>query len=165
MRPPEDVKLCVVCWKDSFATEARWYLSTIPVCDEHQQSVCARCRRQWAAWYAETEEGDRIYACDACSEEMQRLAARRDAYNEHLASNKWRKMKKQARSQSFRELGKIACSRCGISERDNRQTYGEGLHGHHKTYQRFGKEVVQDIELLCSKCHASEHHLPAPKPL
>ncbi len=167
MKEAEEVKLCVVCWKDSIASRAYHYLSTIPVCDNHYQCVCARCRRRWASVYA-TDGGEDdcyIFACDECSETLDRQAARRAAYNEHINSGQWRKVKNNLRTGIRREYGQVACSRCGMSEHDNKQTYGEGLHGHHLTYERFGNEKPEDVQLLCSPCHAWEHRLPSPKPI
>lgn len=159
----DPVRLCEVCWKDNIAARAVLYLSTIPVCLEHQDRVCNRCQRRWSAWYFLEMDGSCIFTCDHCRYEIERLAARREAYNKHLASKEWRQTKKLVRSQSIHERGDVACSRCGMSERQNRLEYGEGLHGHHVTYERFGYERPEDVVLLCSLCHAWEHGLPPPK--
>lgn len=163
MSTQTEVKLCEVCWKSNIAAQAKFYLLTIPVCDEHCHLVCGRCGCRWSARYALELDGNIILACNHCSEELKRLAARRKAYNAHLGSAEWRQTKKFARSQSRKEFGKVACSRCGMTERENRQEYGEGLHGHHSTYERFGCEKPDDVVLLCTRCHAWEHHLPQPK--
>jgi hypothetical protein len=164
----EEVKLCVVCWRDSIASRAYHYLTTIPVCDNHYHCVCARCRRRWARWWVSSieEYGCEIFACDECSETLDRLATRREAYNQYIQSDEWRKkVKNNLRTDMRRERGGVVCSRCGMSERDNKLTYGEGLHGHHLTYKRFGHEHSEDVQLLCSRCHAWEHRLPSPKPI
>lgn len=160
----EQVKLCEVCWKKGFAARAHWYLSTIPVCDGHYGSVCARCQRRWAKWLCNDGQSE-FFACSECAEKVERELQRRAAYNRHLGSEEWRKTKKTARQDSYTELGKVACSRCGMSESDNKRTYGEGLHGHHVTYERFGHEKSRDVQLLCSSCHAWEHGSPEPKRL
>jgi 5-methylcytosine-specific restriction endonuclease McrA len=41
-----------------------------------------------------------------------------------------------------------ACRLCG--ER-------EGLHQHHRTYERFGEERVGDLTTLCAQCHKVFH--------
>ena len=166
MKEEPEVKLCEVCWQlgDGLPVEARWYLKTLPVCDEHQGAVCGRCQRRWVTKLG--QDGDSVFGvCDECYETLERLAARRNAYNQHLSSEQWRKTKKELRSQSVKEYGRVVCSRCRRSEYDNKQTYGEGLHGHHASYERFGREKPEDVELLCSLCHAWEHHLPTPKPI
>ena len=39
------------------------------------------------------------------------------------------------------------CCRCG----------GVADHVHHRTYQRVGRERLEDVEPLCAECHKSEH--------
>jgi YHS domain-containing protein len=159
-----EVKLCEVCWSKGTATRAYWFLSTLPVCEDHYQCVCGRCKRRWATKTAREGE-DYFFACDQCYEALERQQARREAYSQHLDSKQWWKTKRNLRRESFREHGKVACSRCAMSECDNKQKYGERLHGHHRTYERFGQEKTEDLELLCSWCHAWEHGQPAPKPI
>ena len=161
-----ELPLCKVCWRDGIAAQAYWYLSTIPVCDQHHSSVCARCRRRSSAWYVQELDGESfIFACSECCEQIERQAARRAAYNQHLGSMEWGKTKKALRRESRRGHGSVVCSRCDMTEFDNKQLYGEDLHGHHATYERFGQEKTEDVELLCSRCHAWEHGRPSPKPL
>jgi len=38
------------------------------------------------------------------------------------------------------------------------------FHVHHKTYARFGKELPEDLEVLCESCHNAEHASRAIKP-
>src|SRR5258708_39790616 len=90
MDQPEP-KLCEVCWieGDGLAVEARWYLSTIPVCDAHLHCVCGRCHREWATRYA--QDGDAVFtACVRCTEILDALEKRREADNQHLCSKGWR---------------------------------------------------------------------------
>jgi len=160
----QEVKLCVVCWEDSIATQAFHYPRTIPVCDKHCACVCGRCERRWATRLG--RDGRAVFSvCDECNETLERLEARREAYKTHLSSDEWRKARKTLKTESRREHGRVVCSRCGMTEHDNKVTYGEGLHGHHKTYERFGQEKPEDVELLCSRCHAWVHGNPAPKPI
>jgi hypothetical protein len=152
-----EVKLCEVCWKeqDGLAVRAFWFPAGVPMCEEHYLLVCRRCQRQWYTGYD--------ILCDGCRVLQKTEDERRKAYNEHLNSKQWWQIKKNLRRESPRENGRAICSRCGMSEYDNKQTYGEGLHGHHKTYERFGQEKTEDAELLCTKCHAWEHGNPLPK--
>src|SRR5579863_10182788 len=160
------IKLCEVCRQEGFRTQAEHFLSTIPVCIRHYQCVCPKCGRRWATEITgeKSDDGMAVFlACKQCNDAIKREEARRTAYNGHLSSEQWLKTKKALREQSRRENGREVCSRCRKTERDNKYEYGEGLHGHHTTYRRFGHEKTEDLELLCSRCHAWEHHLPLPK--
>jgi predicted nucleic-acid-binding Zn-ribbon protein len=160
-----ELKLCEVCWidGDGLAVPASYYLSTLPVCESHYGCVCQRCRRQWVTRWAIT--GDFQLVCDSCGDFLDREEKRREAYNQHLASPEWRKFKKDLRRENRREYGQVKCSRCGMTEFENKQIYGEGLHGHHVSYDRFGEEIAGDVELICTLCHAIEHRQPIPKPI
>jgi 5-methylcytosine-specific restriction endonuclease McrA len=70
----------------------------------------------------------------------------RRRYEEHLRSSQW---------QSIREI-KIdsvgdRCERCG---NDYLQ-----LEVHHRHYRTLGREQLEDLEVLCKKCHEDEHLL------
>jgi 5-methylcytosine-specific restriction endonuclease McrA len=41
------------------------------------------------------------------------------------------------------------CDHCG------RRTHFLELH--HRTYERLGRELITDLELLCEQCHRSKH--------
>jgi len=151
-----EVNLCEPCWQEGFSATAIWFPSGVPMCLDHYLRVCIHCKREW-----QTNPFDRM--CDECWAATKREAERRAQYDKHLSSKCWWKTKKKLRRQSCIESGYVACARCGMRESDNRSTYGEGLHGHHRTYERFGQEKIEDIELLCSLCHAFEHGLPPPQ--
>jgi hypothetical protein len=163
-----EVKLCEPCFQQepALAAVAYHFPSGVPMCDGHYALVCKVCLRDWAR-LKQLGNGHclNLEICEACEAAQKREQARRDAYNQHLGSKQWWKIKKALRRESRREHGSVVCSRCGMTELDNKQLYGEGLHGHHATYERFGQEKTEDVELLCSRCHAWEHHLPSPKPL
>jgi 5-methylcytosine-specific restriction endonuclease McrA len=60
-------------------------------------------------------------------------------YLQHIRSARWRNMRKDmARLRNHR------CERCGN---------GPPLHLHHKTYDRLGRELISDLEVLCCQCH------------
>lgn len=40
------------------------------------------------------------------------------------------------------------CAKCGSTVQ---------LQVHHQTYERYGEEVYEDLEVLCRKCHEKEH--------
>lgn len=69
---------------------------------------------------------------------------RRRDYRKYLKSPEW------------------AAKRIQIIVRDNRQCQhcrvgGKYLQVHHKTYDRFGAELLTDLITLCPTCHQAEH--------
>ena len=64
-------------------------------------------------------------------------------YGEYLLTKEWRK---------FRELALIkagnACQVCNSTER---------LNVHHRTYENFGHERLEDVTVLCERCHKFYH--------
>jgi 5-methylcytosine-specific restriction endonuclease McrA len=40
---------------------------------------------------------------------------------------------------------------------------GEHLDVHHRTYERLGRELDEDLEVLCRDCHAHEHGKENPR--
>lgn len=64
-------------------------------------------------------------------------------YTEYLASPAWAALRHCKLGESGHR-----CEGCGDSER---------LEVHHLSYDRFGKERVQDLMVLCHLCHAREH--------
>lgn len=159
---PTAVKPCQPCWDDGFYAEAHFFPSGVPMCDKHYSQICQKCQRNRGA---RLYSGEFSFVCKDCFSEFERAEARRREYNEHLKSKPWRETKKLLRRASAKENGRPVCARCNRSETENRHLYGEGLHGHHLTYERFGAEKIRDIELLCSVCHAFEHGQPLPKEL
>jgi hypothetical protein len=60
-------------------------------------------------------------------------------YESYIRSAKWRNM----RTDMLRLRGN-RCERCGDQY---------SLQLHHKTYERLGRELIADLEVLCTKCH------------
>lgn len=150
--------ICDPCWKelDGVGVEAHYFPAGIPMCEKHYMLVCQRCHRNWGSRIRTGEFG---LVCENCDLELGRVETRKREYNQHLGSKQWWRTKKLVRRASVSENGRSTCARCSITEYENRYLHGEGLHGHHRTYERFGEERIEDIELLCSKCHALEHGL------
>lgn len=63
----------------------------------------------------------------------------RKRYKRHIGSKRWRTTKQRL----LLERG-ACCQRCGR---------GPPLALHHKTYERFGREWDEDLELVCERCH------------
>lgn len=64
-------------------------------------------------------------------------------YKRYLISVEW----KWKRFEKIKSVGK-RCERCRSAAE---------LQVHHKTYKRFGKERMEDLEVLCKTCHESIH--------
>jgi 5-methylcytosine-specific restriction endonuclease McrA len=75
------------------------------------------------------------------ADERRRLASM--TYEQYLGTRHWR----QRRERSL-VLADHRCERCGA-----RST----LQVHHRTYERLGEELDEDLEVLCDRCHAAEH--------
>lgn len=65
-----------------------------------------------------------------------------DDYEAYIRSGKWKKI----RLRKLEEVG-WRCERCGLSK------FSVRLEVHHKHYERFGSEAMEDLEVLCSGCH------------
>lgn len=63
--------------------------------------------------------------------------------NEYLKSVHWKQLKKN----TLQSQGRICCE-CGEIK---------GLQVHHKTYERLGHELPEDLCVLCGACHAKAH--------
>jgi len=66
---------------------------------------------------------------------------RRIFYLEHLASEKWQRMRAEVIS---RDKGRCTCG-------------AKGTDVHHLTYENLGQEELEDLILLCRSCHQKEH--------
>jgi len=64
-------------------------------------------------------------------------------YNDYLKTAHWKKIKKQIR--------KKYNNQCQICNSKNK------LNVHHKTYERKGEELEEDLILLCQSCHKKFH--------
>lgn len=64
-------------------------------------------------------------------------------YREYLRSPWW-----MARKAAVMRYRGEQCERCGCRYR---------LQLHHRTYARLGRELPEDVELLCWICHQREH--------
>ena len=63
-------------------------------------------------------------------------------YAEYINSPEWAEKRKAVR------LRDKKCQKCG------RKRF---LHVHHLTYENFGNEKLEDLILLCNRCHDLEH--------
>jgi hypothetical protein len=66
-------------------------------------------------------------------------------YKPYLQTEEWERKRRDAV-----ERARGVCEKCGSP--DNLQV-------HHKTYERRGEELPEDLIVLCSECHKKEHGL------
>lgn len=75
---------------------------------------------------------------------------RKSEYANYIASEAWLQRRKGFLLEHSR------CNRCGLSLKAAIESYDQGLHIHHKNYQRVGCELDSDLEALCRRCHEIE---------
>jgi 5-methylcytosine-specific restriction endonuclease McrA len=77
------------------------------------------------------------------------MSPQRKFYKDYLKSKTWKAKRAQA---IFRDGGQCQAVRgnrkCGSRYR---------LEVHHKTYERFGRERLNDLVCLCEDCHKAVH--------
>lgn len=83
-------------------------------------------------------------------------------YAEYLQSPHWQEVRKEAI-----ESSNSICERCELPRWLAEIAYDQDLHVHHKSYRSRGKEQIEDLEVLCRRCHEVEtfgrSELRAPK--
>lgn len=72
-------------------------------------------------------------------------SARQTEYNQYLQSDHWQQVKLR-----YRQAHKYKCFVCPKKD---------GLHLHHRTYERLGAELDSDLVYLCAKCHGKVHRI------
>lgn len=79
-----------------------------------------------------------------CATEKDSMAAAVSMpYRKYLKTDHWRSLREDVLRLSFR-----MCCKCGRRDR---------LHVHHRSYARLGCELLEDLTVLCYKCHHKEH--------
>lgn len=76
-----------------------------------------------------------------------RPTARTRTYQRHIRSAAFRRLRERVLARDS-----YTCARC--QNPDAHQV-------HHRTYERFGDERLEDLETLCDDCHAAEHGMTA----
>lgn len=93
-----------------------------------------------------------------------RMDKRTKQYRAYMQSSEWR-----LRRLAAMIAAKWTCQRCGYVKRSGTAAIADliesrELHIHHTTYARFGRELPEDLEVLCESCHEKEHAGRALKP-
>jgi hypothetical protein len=76
--------------------------------------------------------------------EAERKRERKAAHRRYLKSAAWKQKRRAALDRAGHR-----CQDCGRR--------AHGLHVHHLTYKRWGREEARDLRVLCSKCHGRRH--------
>lgn len=71
-------------------------------------------------------------------------------YYAYLASPAWGAVRARIFASRLRQ-----CEKC--------HAFGCVLDVHHKSYERFGRELDSDLEILCRECHEKEHAKRRPR--
>ena len=66
----------------------------------------------------------------------------KEKYVDYISSSKWKRL----RDTKIESVGSV-CERCGISK------FSERLEVHHLHYRTFKQERLEDLQVLCHKCH------------
>lgn len=69
--------------------------------------------------------------------------SKREIYESYIHSSTWRNRRKRAL-----ELANYKCEKCGCKE---------NLHVHHLSYEHFGDELDNELQVLCRECHQRVH--------
>jgi hypothetical protein len=86
---------------------------------------------------------------------LHKLGLRMEDYEtKYLFSSHWREFRECALKAQEERQGENICERC--PDGANKRAASE-LHLHHRTYERLGKERLEDVEILCRECHDKIH--------
>lgn len=75
--------------------------------------------------------------------------SKRDLHREYIKSPAW----KAFRLEALKHYGAI-CNKCG--------EYGNDVD--HKTYENWGNEKIEDVQILCRSCHEAKHAIERAAP-
>lgn len=73
-----------------------------------------------------------------------RKKTREEEYRAYMRSERWRALRRKVIERDG--------DRCKLCRRSRRK-----LEVHHLTYVRFGRERLEDLALICQRCHSTEH--------
>src|SRR5208282_414690 len=74
----------------------------------------------------------------------------RSSYRDYLSSETWLQRRRTYL------YDHDDCNRCGMSRENAKQAYDQDLNVHHVNYLRLGRELDNDLEALCRRCHEIE---------
>lgn len=87
---------------------------------------------------------------------LARAAKRRDRFSAYLRSPEWKEKKRQVRERSHGQCERIHATEVIHGDHPaypwTRRCWGKASICNHKTYARFGRELLTDLEDLCESC-------------
>lgn len=97
----------------------------------------------WAVWYYQIANrivmtGNIVFAEDAIIQFLQSMP-----YDQYLQTAHWKRTRKEALNRA-----KHRCQVCNTPKK---------LQVHHRTYERRGEELPEDLTVLCDNCHETFH--------
>jgi 5-methylcytosine-specific restriction endonuclease McrA len=82
------------------------------------------------------------------------LGLKMDEYEKYLAAPHWQELRRRKLEEQKNELGYNCCEECGARPEVTRKT---ALNVHHVTYERLGRERLEDLRIICRPCHDKQH--------
>ena len=79
------------------------------------------------------------------------------SYQTYLRSEHWKITRRRRLGFGMRYDRHILCEDCRML------VPMQIVEVHHKTYERIGRELMEDLSILCEGCHASTHGKPTPR--
>ena len=76
-------------------------------------------------------------------------------YRKYLQSQKWQEKRKKVFERALKNAN--STNRFGVCEKCGYQPWRPILQVHHLTYERVFHEEIEDLILLCPKCHKKHH--------
>jgi 5-methylcytosine-specific restriction endonuclease McrA len=87
---------------------------------------------------------------------LHRLGLKLEEYERYIDTDHWQKVRDLKLTDQAKERGYNYCERCG-ERAPTDATRETAFHVHHKTYERLGEERLEDLEIICRRCHEKEH--------
>lgn len=82
------------------------------------------------------------------------LGFRMEEYEKYIESEHWQAFRRLALQEQLKRHGRNFCQQCPPECTTREDTE---LHVHHITYQRLGKELIEDVAIICRPCHLAIH--------
>jgi hypothetical protein len=86
-------------------------------------------------------------------ERLHALGLTIDEYDKYLETPHWKAFQKRAFEEQRQRLGHYRCEHCPPDAPRSK----EPLHVHHRTYERLGDELLEDVVIICRDCHIKIH--------
>lgn len=133
----ECIDLCFWDRNSSFITEDNY----LTVCDECQNLFTELCKSKFFKYCIKNEKRVRVPFCPHPEYTIY------ETYEKYLRSDLWKMI-----SITIKKDRNSKCEYCGSRR---------SLQIHHVTYEHVGEELLylEDILLLCGRCHMKEHEL------